>query len=51
MNVIDAYPDGLCPDCQAPIDPDATDGDACANCGHVFWSVQDADSDQSLLHG
>ena len=50
MRVADAYPNGRCPDCQELIDPDATDGEACPNCGHVFWPMQDEEADQSLLH-
>jgi len=49
MNVRDNYPDGACPDCQTPIDQDATDGDACPDCGHVFWSALDPDSDRSVV--
>ena len=36
MSVRDTYPNGACPDCGEPI-PDAGEGAACANCGHVFW--------------
>jgi hypothetical protein len=32
----ESYPNGECPDCGDPIPDDATDGDECKNCGHVF---------------
>ena len=37
-NIIDAYVDGLCPDCQNPIPDDIVEGGECENCGHVFWA-------------
>lgn len=34
------YHNGECPDCKAPIDKFAVNGDACPNCGHVFNSPE-----------
>ncbi len=31
------YPDGECPDCGEDIPDNATEGEECGNCGHVFW--------------
>jgi hypothetical protein len=33
----DVYEDGVCPDCQDQIPIDCVDGQACNNCGHVFF--------------
>jgi DNA-directed RNA polymerase subunit RPC12/RpoP len=30
------YPGGVCPDCGEEINPEATVGEECDNCGHVF---------------
>jgi adenine-specific DNA methylase len=35
--VIDNYEHGLCPDCSEEIPKNATVGEECSNCGHV-WS-------------
>jgi DNA-directed RNA polymerase subunit RPC12/RpoP len=35
--IVAAYPDGKCPDCGEEIPDDVEEGDACENCGHVFW--------------
>ena len=32
-----SYPEGVCPDCGEAISILAYEGDACKNCGHVFW--------------
>ena len=32
-----AYEDGVCPDCGEDISNDVVEGDACHNCGHVFY--------------
>jgi hypothetical protein len=32
-----SYLDGECPDCGEPILDNATEGEGCLNCGHVFW--------------
>jgi hypothetical protein len=37
--IISEYDDGLCPDCEIPIVKDIEEGEACENCGHVFWLV------------
>lgn len=42
MSVRDSYPDGECPDCGDPIPSEAVEGDACANCGHVFYEEEPA---------
>lgn len=39
--VIDSYKDGRCPDCCLEINYSVQEGEACVNCGHVFYS-QDA---------
>jgi len=39
------YEDGRCPDCDEPIPDDATYGDACANCEHVFVWGHDEDDE------
>lgn len=41
--VKDDYENGECPDCGTPIPDEATAGDECSNCGHVFWHAQDND--------
>ena len=46
MSVCDDYENGECPDCGEPIPKDATSGDECVNCGHVFWEYVDI-GDQS----
>jgi len=38
-HVKNAYEDGVCPDCGEPIPDDAVDGVNCANCGHVFYMI------------
>jgi uncharacterized Zn finger protein (UPF0148 family) len=43
MSIKGTYPDDECPDCGDPIAADAVDGDACPNCGHVFWSSDEPD--------
>jgi len=40
--VKDNYEDGICPDCAEPIPDDATGGESCVNCGHVFYENQGA---------
>jgi len=45
-SVADQYEDGVCPDCNEEINPDAVIGDACDNCGHVFNPVADNDDGQ-----
>lgn len=35
--VNDHYEDGVCPDCGAIIPENTESGEACKNCGHVFW--------------
>jgi len=39
MNIVkNSYKDGVCPDCNENIPEDMdTEGDACSNCGHVFY--------------
>ena len=39
------YEGGICPDCGEPIPDDATYGDACANCEHVFVWGHDEDDE------
>jgi hypothetical protein len=38
-----AYEDGICPDCDNEIPDDVEEGEACAVCGHVFWSGDNDD--------
>ena len=40
-----AYELGACPDCGDPIPEDAVEGEACANCGHVFWNERACDDE------
>lgn len=53
----DHYPDGLCPECQHPIDEteegeDAHHGDDCENCGSTFsWETGEEDSALTLMQG
>jgi len=35
--VKESYENGECPDCGEPIPDDSDEGQACTNCGHVFW--------------
>jgi hypothetical protein len=37
------YPQGECPDCGEDIPADAVAGQACKNCGHVFWPERSTD--------
>lgn len=36
-----AYPECECPDCGEDIPEDVVDGQACSNCGHVFYLPPD----------
>lgn len=41
MNSIkNSYPNGICPDCNEPINDDVENGDECPNCGHVYWEEE-----------
>jgi len=39
--IIANYPYGRCPDCYWKIRKDVHNGNACRNCGHVFYSDSD----------
>lgn len=39
----DQYENGECPDCGDPISKLCVNGEACSNCGHVFWHPDSAD--------
>jgi len=41
--VKDAYDGGICPDCGEDIPTDTQDGEACHNCGHVFYGLSKTD--------
>lgn len=41
-----SYPDGECPDCGEDIPDDVANGEACANCGHVFC-IETEDDDEA----
>ena len=38
MTIKNNYPNGECPDCYENIPDNASHGDGCSNCGHVFYS-------------
>ena len=41
INIIkNNYDGGACPDCSEDIPDDVETGDACSNCGHVFYHLQ-----------
>lgn len=46
VKVKDAYEGGVCPDCGEPISENATPGDECLNCGHVFWPDTPSDDEE-----
>jgi hypothetical protein len=48
--VFSNYPDGVCPDCGEDIPEDATAGDECANCGHVFDRSRCEDANGPYFH-
>jgi len=35
------YENSECPDCGEPIPDDVVSGQACTNCGHVFYLYED----------
>jgi len=42
MNIVkESYKDGTCPDCNENIPDEVDAGDACSNCGHVFYGRPD----------
>ncbi len=41
--IIDSYPNGVCPDCLEKIPEDVSDEDGCDNCGHVFSTQKEND--------
>lgn len=45
MAVKDCYHDCECPDCGEPIPDETLPGEACANCGHVFWDERKCDDE------
>jgi len=38
-----SYPDEECPDCGEPIPKNVVDGQACKNCGHVYYLPREND--------
>lgn len=39
-DVLNAYENQVCPDCQEDIPHDVENGDECKNCGHVFYAIE-----------
>ena len=48
---VDQYPDGVCPDCGEEINPEATVGESCDNCGHVFVLEAPVDDGETASGG
>jgi ribosomal protein S27AE len=44
-SVMGVYENNECPDCGQPIPLDAQVGEACDNCGHVFYQLTETDDD------
>jgi ribosomal protein S27AE len=44
-SVMGVYENNECPDCGQPIPLDAQVGEACDNCGHVFYQLTENDDD------
>lgn len=42
------YDDGLCPDCSLKIPSNASEGDECENCNHVFWTQESVSNSKCL---
>jgi uncharacterized Zn finger protein (UPF0148 family) len=41
--VLNSYPDKECPDCGEPLPEVVQEGDACCQCGHVFYTERKDD--------
>jgi rubredoxin len=52
MNAIkESYPNGVCPDCGETIPDDVVNGQACANCEHVFIEERPDDEPNDSMDG
>lgn len=52
MNTVkESYHNGECPDCGETIPDDVVEGQACANCEHVFYAERPGDEPNDSMDG